>query len=140
MANQKGITPIIATLVLLLVTVAIAGAAWIYITTYVGGMTKVAFEFTTAECTSTQTVVYLHNIGTEDLTSTNVAISRELLGGGAGDCNSTSSASIKWEVDPINPGMTKKITDPPCNGTRSTAARYTFIAGGRIQRVTISCP
>jgi flagellin-like protein len=39
MKKLKGITPIIAILVMLLITIAITGSAWIYVSTYYSGMT-----------------------------------------------------------------------------------------------------
>jgi flagellin-like protein len=81
MHQQKGITPIIAILVILLITIAITGSAWIYISTYYSG--------------------------------------------------------IKAQA---GPGEILTFTDTNCVRTvNASTARYTIIAGGRVQKIQMNC-
>jgi flagellin-like protein len=65
---RKGITPIIAIIVLLLITVALAGAAWTYLSTYMSGLTGQSVEVRDYFCTggSTATII-IANTGTLDI-------------------------------------------------------------------------
>jgi flagellin-like protein len=66
--KRKGITPIIAIIVLLLITVALAGAAWTYLSTYMSGLTGQSVEVRDYFCTggSTATII-IANTGTLDI-------------------------------------------------------------------------
>jgi len=64
---RKGITPIISTIVLLLITVALAGAAWVYIGGFMGTYTEKSFTIPTggAYCDNAGTIhVRVVNTGT----------------------------------------------------------------------------
>jgi flagellin-like protein len=64
---RKGITPVIAIIILLLIAVAIAGAAYTYIISYYGGITRGAVEITGTSCNADQAVIFVKNIGTAPL-------------------------------------------------------------------------
>ncbi len=142
MNKQKGITPIIAILVILLITIAITGSAWIYISTYYSGMTSEAIEVTSVDCTTNGAVIYLHNIGTDILSTNNLAITRELI---SGDCvNSTgdiqTSLAASWSPTQVGPGDSMTFTDTNCcKSVNASTPRYTVIAGGRVQKVQLNC-
>ena len=64
---KKGITPIIAIIVLLLITIALAGAAWTFISQYMGGVVNKNVQMSDAYCqTGLSAVVVLKSIGTEN--------------------------------------------------------------------------
>jgi flagellin-like protein len=119
MHQQKGITPIIAILVILLITIAITGSAWIYISTYYSGI-----------------------IGTDTVSSNNIAITREVV---AGDCvNSTgdiqASMAASWSATQTGPGEILTFTDTNCaRSVNASTARYTVIASGRVNKVQLNC-
>jgi len=72
---MKAITPVIATIVLLLITVAIAGSAWTYISGYWTGTTGKQIEVVDAFCVGTdQAKVLLKNIGTDALNTGEITI------------------------------------------------------------------
>ncbi len=72
---MKAITPVIATIVLLLITVAIAGAAWTYISGYWSGTTGKQIEVTDAFCVGTnQAKIIVKNIGTNPIRTGDIAI------------------------------------------------------------------
>ncbi len=69
---MKGITPIISTIVLLLITVALAGAAWVYIGGFMGTYTEKSFTIPTggAYCDAQGSFhVRVVNTGTSTITS-----------------------------------------------------------------------
>jgi len=126
MIKQKGVTPIIAILVILLITIAIAGSAWVYISTYYTGMTREALEITSVDCLKTGATIYLHNIGTDTVATANIKVDRVVV---SGNC-----------VNSTGPGDIVTVTDKNCcRSTNVTAVRYTIIAGGRVQKATINC-
>jgi len=60
---KKGITPIVATIILLLITVALAGLAWTFLSQYYGGLTNKNIQVTDSYCLSGLAKVSLRNIG-----------------------------------------------------------------------------
>ncbi len=72
---RKGITPIIAIIVLLLITVALAGAAWTYLSTYMSGLTGQSVEVRDYFCVGgDMAVILIANTGTIDLQTSEIAI------------------------------------------------------------------
>ena len=67
--NKKGISDVIAIIILLLIAVAISGEAFVYISTYTTGLTKKAVQVTGATCDSTSVTIYFKNIGTETIST-----------------------------------------------------------------------
>ena len=51
---KKGITPVIAIIVLLLITVALSGMAWAYFMQYYSGLTNNQIEIADAYCSGDQ--------------------------------------------------------------------------------------
>ncbi|UCD03130.1 MAG: hypothetical protein JSV63_00650 [Candidatus Aenigmatarchaeota archaeon] len=72
---RKGITPIIAIIVLLLITVALAGAAWTYLSVYMTGLTGASVELQDYFCINSDTAVILvRNTGTVDMPVGDISI------------------------------------------------------------------
>jgi flagellin-like protein len=72
---RKGITPIIAIIVLLLITVALAGTAWTYLSSYMTGLTGNSYDIRDSFCVGGDTgVIMLANTGTRDLPVTEISI------------------------------------------------------------------
>ena len=72
---RKGITPIIAIIVLLLITVALAGAAWTYLSTYMSGLTGQSVELRDYFCTGGSTAnLLIANTGTLDIDVSDISI------------------------------------------------------------------
>ncbi len=144
--KQKGITPIIAILVILLITIAITGSAWVYISSYYTGMTSEALEITSVDCTGAGATIYIHNIGTEFMDVNRISVTREVIAGscmmynGTDYIDSGNQMDVSWDRTRIEPNDIGTFTDANC--TRSSdisTARYTIIAGGRVQKVQINC-
>jgi len=63
---MKGITPVIAIIVLLLITVALAGATWTYLNAYWTNLVGKQIEITDGFCiNSNEAVVFIRNTGTQ---------------------------------------------------------------------------
>ena len=66
--TRKGITPIIAIIVLLLITIALAGTAWTFLNQYMVSTTGKNLQLTDSFCISgTKAKIILKNIGTENV-------------------------------------------------------------------------
>ena len=78
---MKAITPVIAIIVLLLITVAISGAAWTYISGYWSGMVDKQIEVTDAFCVGTnQAKIIVRNIGNNPLTTGDITVMNKTSG------------------------------------------------------------
>ena len=65
---KKGITPIIAVIILLLITVALAGMAWAFLSGYLGGLMGKNIQIADSYCLgNTQAKVVITNIGTDNI-------------------------------------------------------------------------
>jgi flagellin-like protein len=74
---RKGITPIIAIIVLLLITVALAGAAWTYLSGYLGGLTGKSVEIRDYFCVGANNnnpTIIVANTGTLSLSTSEISI------------------------------------------------------------------
>ena len=68
---KKGITPIVATIILLLITVALAGMAWAFLQGYFTNITGKNVQISDSFCMSgTNAVITVANIGTDTVTLT----------------------------------------------------------------------
>ncbi len=140
MTKQKGITPIIAILVMLLITIAITGSAWIYITTYYQSMTGKAVEISSIDCTAGGVKIYMRSIGTDTLdtsSANDMDVSERLLVSGA-DCVLGPSV-VTYVPVLVGPGQSVIAMDASCKTTDDGTYRYTIVVGGRIQKVQVSC-
>ena len=138
MTKQKGITPIIAILVMLLITIAITGSAWIYITTYYSSMTGKAIEISSIDCTSSGVKIYMRSIGTDtiDTGSANDINVSERLNISGTDCG---ALSVGYSSTSVGPGQSVIATDSGCDTSDDDTLRYTITVGGRIQKVQVTC-
>jgi len=137
---MKGITPIIAILVLLLITVAIAGAAWVYITSFVGGMTRQQIEVTSSDCSTTGTTIYIRNIGTEPMNiSSDVSYVREVVVDGTVVHVGALAETFTPGNGNVGPSQAGTYRDANCNTSTDAVCKYTIIAAGRVAKVQVTC-
>jgi flagellin-like protein len=110
MKMRKGVSPVIAIVIILLIVVSIAGAAWSYISGYWGGLTRIGIEITNTICNGTAVTIYVHNIGTDAINLSKLDITRTVS-------VSTANAPI-YVYEPADgrvvPGTTGKIIDVNC--------------------------
>jgi flagellin-like protein len=142
---MKGITPIISIIILLLITVGLAAAAWTYMGNYFTSITAKTVEIPTQKCINGNDVmIVVHNMGTEDVNVTNDMV---VLSGGT----AVPSTQINWcGVDEDCASDTKTIIEPggfvkavifDCTGVGvSKTCVYDFVVAGRTQTATVYCP
>ncbi|MBD3156148.1 MAG: hypothetical protein GF368_05900 [Candidatus Aenigmarchaeota archaeon] len=65
--NNKGVSAIIATIILLMITIALAGTAYIYMSGMIGGRTNKAISLLDASCSGTTITLVVSNDGTVDI-------------------------------------------------------------------------
>lgn len=72
---KKGITPIIAIIVLLLITIALAGATWTYLSAYWFGMIGKNVQVMESYCTKGDTgIILLRNTGTSEIHVSSITV------------------------------------------------------------------
>jgi len=148
MVNQKGISTIIATLVLLLVTLGIISTAAMWLMGYFGGITKYAIEVTATDCSPSGAKIYVKNIGTETITNAVLKVMerKNMSTTLTKVCNDTLTAGdiISYlDLDtPIELNQIGTITDVYCNSTAAAGVviKYKlYVTGGRPQTVQVNC-
>ena len=101
---MKAITPVIAIIVLLLITVAISGGAWTYISGYWTGMIDTQIEVTDAFCAGTdQAKILVKNIGTGNIKTGDIAVLDSRTG-------NDISGMVRWSVTEPKTGMVMRQT------------------------------
>jgi flagellin-like protein len=154
MNKRKGITPVIAIIILLLIAVAIAGAAYTYILGYWGGLTSGAIEITDLACETGGVRMFVHNIGTDPLNimyGKGVNYQRSTFGTPANVTfdesslryyNATHSNIVGGGIEGfwLFPGSSGSIVDVNCNsGNSGVTCKYFLEAGGRVTTVQVTC-
>ena len=139
---KKGITPIIAIVILLLIAVAIAGAAYTYITGYWTGLTAKAIELTSTTCnTSGIVTMNIRNFGQEIInTGSDISMSRSVVAGTGTALPNFAKFGDGGMTDfngDIDPGKGGVLLDQ-CTATSATC-QYTITTSGRAQLVTVTC-
>lgn len=144
MAMRKGITPIVATVVLLLVVVAVAGAAYTYIAGFWGGLTSTVLQLRSSTCnTSGGVAIYVRNVGTNNIDLKDPAkleITRSVISGLAGTQNivyKNTTGSCAGATCIVAPQGAGTVTDAAC-GTGNTC-RYTMVGGGASFDAQVTC-
>jgi flagellin-like protein len=74
---MKAITPIIAIIVLLLITIALAGAAWTFMSSLSSGYTQKAFQPVDSFCAGGFATMVIKNVGTDPIEISDTAIQKE---------------------------------------------------------------
>jgi len=139
---RKGITPIIAIIVLLLITVALAGAAWTYLSTYMSGLTGQSVELRDYFCTGGSTAnIIIANTGTLDIAVSDISII---------DTSSGNDISVdgSWTAADGTAGPTEIPVNSYATWKNGTSAEFTCnpsctlrVVGGtaRAQVARINC-
>jgi len=140
-SKRRGVSPVIATLLLIVIAVAAAVLTYIWVTGYMGKVTGTVEQTSTQQLqekikinaisvSSTSVTLSVANIGDTDVT---ISAAYVLTQGGTSVCSSTSSV-------PIGKGTTQSVTITGCSLTsgtsyiakavtsKGTEATYTFTA------------
>jgi len=137
---RKGITPIIAIIVLLLITVALAGAAWTYLNTYMSGLTGQSVELRDYFCVNDdRAVILIANTGTLDIDTSDISIIN--MSSGQPVSGTWTAADGTALVDnTIEAGKLGKWTSPLGACTSSDSCIFRIVGGtARAQIARVLC-
>jgi flagellin-like protein len=144
---MKGITPIISVIILLLITVGLASAAWTYMSNYFTSLTAKVVEIPTQKCPNGQNVMaILHNIGTQSINIRNdilVMLGSTALSDTQLDwCELNQTTCTTTEKTLINSGGYAKVTinTACCSTDCPRTCSYDMIVSGRAQSISVYCP
>ena len=140
---MKGITPIISIIILLLVTVGLAAAAWTYMNNYLLTLTSKTIEIPHQTCVNGEDVLaVVHNMGT-----TNININNDVR---IWDNAGNPVLGATWEdldggvITDIPAGDYARATVNCCTsgagGDCPKTCAFQFVVAGRAQPVTVYCP
>lgn len=146
---MKGITPIISIIILLLLTVGMAAAAWSYMTTYFSSITAKTIEISMQKCVSgaggQDVLAVIRNMGTATIDIGNDIVIWD-RGGNVVDPTNIAWADIYGNTltppnDKIEPGRDAKVNIYCCSGSGCPrTCTYDIIIAGRSQTATAYCP
>ncbi len=129
---MKGISAVIATILMLMITIALTGTAYLYITGVFGSRTSTVIAFDAAsKCNSDSFTVYVRNDGTDAAKNINFDITYP-------DGKTVTSVCT---LSQVNAGSTSSATCPRL-GKGATTGTYTVAAYGGSSRAVgnIYCP
>lgn len=134
---MKGITPIVSIIILLLLTIGLAAAAWTYMSNIFTGITAKAIEISSQFCVQgTNAVIIVRNIGTDNINTNEITTL---------DAETGNSVTGTWNtvdgnpLTTITPGGQAKLTiSCTSSGTPKTCS-YNLILGGRTQKAIVYC-
>ncbi|MBI4020481.1 MAG: hypothetical protein HY367_04055, partial [Candidatus Aenigmarchaeota archaeon] len=123
--KMKGITPIIAIIILLLITIALAGAAYTYLNIYFQGSTAKSISLVDITCNGGRVSAIITNIGTQSVTLGTCGTGAAAISGSSTVCGDVTI--IKSAGTPTNNAMSGNFTGATSINRGSTA---TFTEGG----------
>ena len=138
---KKGITPIISVVILLLITIALAGAAWTFLQGVL--LTQVSKAFSVpaggAYCSGGVIRAVAVNIGSSSLTTSDFVLHRVVSGTGSTAID--REASFATTFGTIQPGKSGTLIEDRCGTTRCAAGVYelTLGTGSNVQHFTVTC-
>ena len=119
---MKGVSSVIATILMLMITIALAGMAYTYISGLFRTRTAVVLSVADAQCTTGGVTVYVRNDGTA--TSSTVTVSRD---DGAASCTITSIAAGQegtCKIGTASPGAGYHTLRAVATGSTTTGSVY----------------
>lgn len=142
---KKGITPIISVIILLLITVGLAAAAWTYMGNFFSSITAKTIEVPTQKCINgVDVMAIIHNMGTESISLTNdvVVLSNGMPLTGAQTpawcrVNETCASTTLGSVDAG--GFAKVIIKQCATSGVAKTCNYDFVVASRTQSVNVYC-
>lgn len=134
---KKGITPIISVIILLLITIGLASAAWTYMSVYMTNLMGKNLEVLPPICIGgTQVSVIIRNVGTNNLVANDIF---------ATDVKTGTPVTISWfelngspaaspvVLSPQTSKMAKLSPDCTVSGTSNTCSYNIVISGSSSQ-------
>jgi flagellin-like protein len=128
---MRGISTVIATLMMLVITIALAGMAYMYISGVFTAQTQ-GIEIVDSYCVGNTVNVVLRNIGTLNVSTAQIV------------CTQTAPTTGSCSLSPsttILPGNQTQLTlSPDCSGTGARTCAYRLVPpAGRAIQVVVTC-
>ncbi len=133
--QRKAITPVISIIVLLLITVALAGASWSYISGYWEGMTSKQLEVSDSFCLATgEGKILIKNMGSSAIISDEIIVVDKKSG-------NDITGEITWSSEAVKTGLVLELnfddqTDPGKDtsgqGNNGTLNGPTWTSSGKV--------
>jgi flagellin-like protein len=141
---MKGITPIISVIILLLITVGLAAAAWTYMGNFFSSITAKTIEIPTQKCINgTNVMTIIHNMGTESISLTNdvVVLSNGMPVIPVWWCSVSGMCDGNDNITSVQAGGFAKAIIKNCVTTPGQAktCNYDFVVASRTQSVNVYC-
>ncbi len=133
---KKGVTPVIAIIVLLLITVALAGATWTYLSAYWQGIVGKNIQVMDSYCIrGKEGIILVRNTGTQLIKEAEMTVINTTSGAEPpdGDWRKLDGTAIATG-DGISPGMVVKY-----NMTCGGLCMFRIIVGGRAMIASVQC-
>ena len=126
---MKGISTVIATILMLMITIGLAAVAATYIFDIFGGQTDVLLSVSNAFCTDSNIKVFVENSGSAQATNVDVDIT-DSTGSAEGSCG------VQMTIDPQTVA-TCEVTFVPTQGETYNIIAYA--AGDVSDKVEVTC-
>jgi len=124
---MKGVSAVIATILMLIITIALAGMAYMYIAGVFTARTQ-GIEVVDAYCVEgspDQAHLLIRNIGTTEIDPDGIVVTRT--------APTQATATMIWVADSLTPGNTTEgVTECPLSGGRSCHYRLVPPIGGTV--------
>ncbi len=135
---MRGISPVIATIILLLITIALAGAAWTYFSGYLGAQIAKDFLIASAFCSDNRILVYITNTG---ITPLNVSADFVVAMVNNRDVKNDLNKTLVLKSSPGGtiPGETGLVLNTSCDGTCTGTHFIRLVVGSREITRSIVC-
>jgi flagellin-like protein len=148
---RKGITPIIAVIILLLITVALAGMAWAFLNNYFVGLTGKTISVVDYSCLTGGTAqIIIRNSGTDTISlSPPVTCQQGLINGATvscGDLTITKTSGTITNGNLSTASIAKEQSVTFTDSCAATSCTYRFvtssggIGGPNPNIATVNCP
>jgi len=134
---RKGVTPIIAIIVLLLITVALAGATWTYLLSYWQGIVGKNIQIMDSYCIAgDEGIILVRNTGTQDIKVADITVINTTSGSDpSGDWYDLGGNYLNaTKGDRITPGQVVRY-----NMSCERLCLFRFLAGGRTMIASVQC-
>jgi flagellin-like protein len=145
---MKGITPIISVIILLLITVGLAAAAWTYMGNFFSSITAKTIEVPTQKCINGNDVMaIIHNMGTESISLTNDVV---VLSNGMPLASLTPAQTLNWcsvnetcssttLATVLAGGFAKALITHCTSAGVAKTCNYDFVVASRTQSMNVYC-
>ena len=126
---SRGISTIIAAILLLIITIGLASTAYLFITGFLYSQTSKTIQVLTADCTNKNITLVVSNQGTDRIEDGEIKVY----------VNNEDKTSVFTDLDPVDPHKTKVHTWDPGAAAYSGSVTILITSPSNSQTLTIWC-